>query len=220
MSVTVPVQTIKLTPGSQITIPNLSWQDFEQILIDLGEKRSSRIIYYRGTLEIMSPLALHERPHRIIAYILTTILDIQGRNWEDFGSTTLKRPEIAGIEPDTCFYIQNADRMQGCTNLDLKQYPPPDLAIEADVTSRTTLDAYEAMGVPEVWIYRNKQLKVYLLSDRGYTEISISPIFPDLPLTELIPQLVEKAINEGTSKMLRDLRTSPPSPLSSKARGN
>jgi hypothetical protein len=48
MSVTVPVQTIKLTPGSQITIPNLSWQDFEQILIDLGEKRNSRITYYRS----------------------------------------------------------------------------------------------------------------------------------------------------------------------------
>jgi Uma2 family endonuclease len=213
MSVTVPVQTIKLTPGSQITISNLSWQDFEQILIDLGEKRHSRITYYLGTLEIMSPLALHERPHRIIAYILTTILDIQGRNWEDFGSTTLKRPEIAGIEPDTCFYIQNADLMQGCTNLDLKQYPPPDLAIEADVTSRTTLDAYEAMGVPEVWIYRNQQLKIYLLTLQGYTEISISPTFPDLPIIELIPELVQKAINEGTSKMLRELRTSPPCSL-------
>ena len=210
MSVTVPIKMIELTPGSHITIPNLSWQDFEQILIDLGEKRSSRVTYFQGTLEIMSPLALHERPHRIIAYILTTILDIQGRNWEDFGSTTLKRPQIAGIEPDTCFYIQNADRMKGCTNLDLKQYPPPDLAIEADVTSKTTLNAYEAMDVPELWIYRNKQLKIYLLSEQGYTETSISPTFPDLPITELIPQLVQKAINEGTSKMLRDLRTSFP----------
>ena len=206
MSVTVPIQAIELIPGSQIIIPNLSWQDFEQILIDLAEKRSSRITYYRGTLEIMSPLALHERPHRIIADIVKVILDIQGRDWEDFGSTTLKRPEIAGIEPDTCFYIQNADRVKGCTNLDLKQYPPPDLAIEADVTSKTTLDAYEAMGVPEVWIYRNKQLKIYLLSNQGYVETAKSPIFPSLPLTELIPQLVQKAIDEGTSRMLRDLR--------------
>lgn len=208
MSVTVPIEAIKLTPGSQIIIPNLSWQDFEQILIDLGEKRSSRIIYYRGTLKIMSPLALHERPHRIIADIIKTILDIQGRDWDDFGSTTLKRPEIAGIEPDTCFYIQNTDRVKGCTNLDLKKYPPPDLAIEADVTSKTTLDAYEAMGVPEVWIYRNKQLKIYLLSNQGYTETATSSIFPNLPLIELIPQLVQKAIDEGTSKMLRELRTS------------
>ncbi|MDZ7958884.1 MAG: Uma2 family endonuclease [Aulosira sp. DedQUE10] len=206
MSVTVPIQAIELTPGSQIIISNLSWQDFEQILTDLGEKRSRRVTYYRGTLEIMSPLALHERPHRIIADIVKAMLDIQGRDWEDFGSTTLKRPEIAGIEPDTCFYIQNADRVQGCTNLDLKEYPPPDLAIESDVTSKTTLDAYEAMGIPEVWIYRNKQLKIYLLSNQGYVETSISPIFPDLPLIELIPQMVQKAIDQGTSKMLRDLK--------------
>ncbi|OUL21508.1 Uma2 family endonuclease [Nostoc sp. 106C] len=207
MSVTIPIQAIELTPGSQIMISNLSWQDFEQILTDLGEKRTTRVTYYRGTLEIMSPLALHERPHRIIAYILTTILDLQGRNWEDFGSTTLKRPEIAGIEPDTCFYIQNADRVRGCTNLDLKKYPPPDLAIESDVTSKTTLDAYEAMGVPEVWIYGNKQLKIYLLSNEGYAETSISPTFPGLSLIELIPQMVQKAIDQGTSKMLRDLKT-------------
>jgi Uma2 family endonuclease len=206
MSVTVPIQAIKLTPGSQITILNLSWQDFEEILTDLGEKRSSRVTYYQGTLEIMSPLALHERPHRIIADIVKAILEIQGRDWEDFGSTTLKRPEIAGIEPDTCFYIQNADQVRGCTNLDLKKYPPPDLAIESDVTSKTTLDAYEAMGIPEVWIYRNKQLKIYLLSNQGYVETSISPIFPDLPLIELIPEMVQKAIDQGTSKMLRELK--------------
>ncbi|OIP72494.1 MAG: hypothetical protein AUK43_03420 [Oscillatoriales cyanobacterium CG2_30_40_61] len=207
MSVTFPIQAIKLTPGSQITISDLSWPDFEQILIDLGEKRNSRVTYDRGTLEIFSLLALHERPHRIIAHIVKAILDIQGRDWEDFGSTTLKRPPNGVIEPDTCFYIQNAQRVQGCTNLDLKQYPPPDLAIEADVTSKTTLDVYEAIGVPEVWIYRNQQLKIYLLSDQGYTETVNSPTFPELSLTELIPQLVQKAIDTGTSKMLRELRT-------------
>lgn len=206
MSITVPIQTIQLTPGSQITIPNLSWEDFEQILIDLGEKRSSRVTYYKGTLEIMSPLALHERPHRIIADIIKTILDIQERDWEDFGSTTLKRPQIAGIEPDTCFYIQNAQQVQGCTNLDLKQYSPPDLAIEADVTSKTTLEVYKTMGVPEVWIYQNQQLKIYLLSEQGYTETNNSLTFPNFQLIELIPQLVQKAIDEGTSKMLRELR--------------
>jgi len=70
------------------------------------------------------------------------------------------------------------------------------------------------MGVPEVWIYRNQQLKIYLLTLPGYTETSISPTFPDLPIIELIPQLVQKAINEGTSKMLRELRTSHPCSLS------
>ncbi len=133
MSVTIPIQAIELTPGSHISIHNLSWQDFETILTNLGEQRNTRVAYYQGTLDIMSPLAIHERPHRIIAYIVTAILDSQGRDWDDFGSTTFKRPEFAGVEPDTCFYIQNVNSVQGCTNMNLSIYPPPDLAIEADV---------------------------------------------------------------------------------------
>lgn len=206
MTVTIPIDAIELTPGSQISIHNLSWQDFETILTNLGEKRSTRVAYYRGTLEIMSPLAIHERPHRIIAYIVTAILEAQGRDWDDFGSTTFKRPEIAGVEPDTCFYIQNASRVQGCTNMDLAIYPPPDLAIESDVTSKTTLNAYTALCVPEVWIYSNQQLIIHVLENSSYVQTPISPIFPNLPVTQLIPQLVQKAIDEGTSKMLRDLK--------------
>ena len=206
MSVTIPIRAIELTPGSMISIHNLSWQDFEQLLAELGEQRNTRIAYYRGTLKIMSPLALHERPHRIIGDIVKAILDAQERDWEDFGSTTLKQPEIAGVEPDTCLYIQNASCVRGCTDMDLAVYPPPDLAIESDVTSKTTLDAYESLRVPEVWIYRNHRLKIYILQNGDYTESSASHIFPNLPITEMIPQLVQKAIDQGTSRMLRELK--------------
>jgi Uma2 family endonuclease len=206
MTVTIPLHAIELNPGSLISIHNLSWQDFEQILVELGEQRNTRIAYYQGTLELMSPLARHERFHRIIADIVKTILDIQERDWDDFGSTTLKRPQIAGVEPDTCFYIQNADRVRGCTDMDLDVYPPPDLAIEADVTSKTTLEAYQAMRVPEVWIYRKHQLKIYLLQNEDYVESSASLIFTDLPIMEMIHQLVQKAIDEGSSRMLRELK--------------
>jgi Uma2 family endonuclease len=207
MTIAIPIQAIELAPGSQIAIHNLSWQDFERLLADLGEKRHTRIAYYRGTLEIMSPLALHERPHRIIAYIITTILEIQGRNWEDFGSTTFKRSDIAGVEPDTCFYIQNASLVKGCTQMDLDVYPPPDLAIEADVTSKTTLNAYIALGVPEIWIYSKHQLNIHILQASNYVESAFSPTFSNLPITELIPRLVQKAIDDGTSQMLQELRT-------------
>jgi Uma2 family endonuclease len=206
MPLAIPIHAIELTPGSTVSISNLSWQDFETLLTDLGEHRRTRLTYYRGTLEIMSPLALHERPHRIIAAIVTTLLDIQGQDWEDFGSTTLKRPEIASIEPDTCFYIQNAALVQGCINLDLDEYPPPDLAIESDVTSVTTVSAYQAMGVPEIWVYRNASLKIYLLEGDRYVESASSPTFPDLPITILVPQRVQQAIAQGTSRMLRELR--------------
>lgn len=206
MSVTIPIQAIELTPGSHISIHNISWQDFEEILTNLGEKRNTRVAYYQETLEIMSPLALHERPHRIIADIVKVILDSQGREWDDFGSTTLKRPQIAGIEPDTCFYIQNANRVKGCINMNLSIYPPPDLAIEAGVTSKTTLNAYIAIGVPEVWIYKERQLTINILNENSYISSSTSLVFPNLPIIQLIPQLVQKAIDEGTSKMLRELK--------------
>jgi len=206
MTVTVPIQTIELTPGSAISIPNLSWQDYEKLLMDWGEQRRVRITYYQGTLEIMSPLALHERPHRIIADIVKAILNYRGQDWEDFGSTTIKRPEIAGVEPDTCLYIQNASKVRGCTRLDLEIYPPPDLAIESDVTSKTTLEAYIVLAVPEVWIYSQSQLKIYVLEEGSYREVNVSPMFPNLNLKVLIPSWVQQAIDNGTSRMLRELR--------------
>jgi Uma2 family endonuclease len=206
MTLTIPITAIELSPGSTMSLPQVSWRDFEAALADLGENRCTRLAYYQGTLEIMSPLAIHERPHRIISDIVKTILDAQDRNWEDFGSTTLKRPQRAGIEPDACFYIQNADQVRGCTQLNLQDYPPPDLAIEADVTSTTAICAYVALGVPEVWIYQAGQLKIYILAGETYQQVEISPTFPGLPLLSWIPQWVQRAIEQGTRQMLREVR--------------
>jgi Uma2 family endonuclease len=72
MSVTIPLQSIALTPSSCISIDSLSGQDYENFLAERGKSRS-RVTYYPGTLEIVSPLPLHERPHRIIAVIVTKI---------------------------------------------------------------------------------------------------------------------------------------------------
>lgn len=90
--------------------------------------------------------------------------------------------------------------------MNLSAYPPPDLAIEADVTSQTTLEVYEAVRVPEVWIYRNHRLTIHVLREGRYVEAAMSPIFPNLPLGILIPERVQQAIAEGTSRMLRELR--------------
>lgn len=42
-------------------------------------------------------------------------------------------------------------------SMDLDVYPPPDLAIDADITSKMTLEAYAGIQVPEVWIYNNSK---------------------------------------------------------------
>lgn len=54
------------------------------------------------------------------------------------------------VEADACFYIQNQAAVIGKNRLDLTIDPPPDLAIEIDITSRTRFDNYELLAVPEL----------------------------------------------------------------------
>jgi Uma2 family endonuclease len=206
--VTIPLKNIQLNPGSLMTIHDVTWEQFEAILEEReAEGIRTRVAYSKGTLEIMSPLPVHERQHRIIGYIVSTLLDVQERDWEDFGSTTFKKKaKAAGLEPDTCFYIQNAEKVRDRMRIDMTVDPPPDLAIEADVTSKTTLDIYEALEVPEVWIYTEEKFTIHVLTEGKYVESSISPTFPNLPILELIPQLVDRAFTDGSSTMLRELR--------------
>ena len=202
MSVMTPIRQIQLHPGSVVSIPDVSWQEFEEILEELSEKRGSRIAYSQGTLEIMVPLPEHERAKILIADLVKAILRSQRRNWEPLGSTTFKREEAAGVEPDECFYIQNQQAVIGKDRIDLSIDPPPDLAIESDITSKTRTNAYIAIKVPEIWIYDSGRLKINLLQDDRYIESRTSPTFPNLPIPELVLKAIERAKQIGTSQSL------------------
>lgn len=201
-----PVSQIMLTPGSVVTIPNITWLEFESILEELGEKRSARIAYSQETLEIMVPLPEHERPTNLISDIVKILLKSAGRRYEPFGSTTFKREGTAGIEPDACFYILNYQRMISRRRL-LPDDPPPDLAIETDVASKTTIDAYLAIEVPEVWVYDSGRLRIYLLQDGEYVESDISPNFPGIAIAQLIPATVERALQVGSCQALEEFES-------------
>ncbi len=195
-----------LAPGSAVTIPNVSWEEFESILQELGEKRSARVAYSKGTLEMMVPLPEHEKPKDLISDIVKILLKMTARRYEPFGSTTFKRENTAGVEPDACFYIQNYQRMIGRRRFEPDD-PPPDLAIETDVTSKTTLNAYEAIAVPELWLFDSGKLTIYLLRDGQYIESDTSPTFPDVLLTQIIPATVEGAWQVGSVQALEEFQT-------------
>jgi Uma2 family endonuclease len=111
---------------------------------------------------------------------------------------------LAGIEPDDCFYIQNYQAVIGKERLDLSIDPPPDLAIETDVTSKTEIDAYKGLGVPELWIYSKGKLKINLLVNGEYVESQNSLAFPNIRVTELIPQYLQRAKQVGVSQALEE----------------
>jgi len=105
-----------------------------------------------------------------------------------FGSTTLQNEDKkVGLEPDECYYLRNESKVRGMKKqFDPTLYPPPDLAIEVDVTHRSIprLPIYAALGVPEVWRYDGR-ITVLLLNSSGHYEPSaVSPNFPSVPLDQ------------------------------------
>jgi Uma2 family endonuclease len=205
--ITFQLRQIDVPQGQRVLLRDISWQEFEAILEELGEKRATRIAYSKGTLEIRMPLPEHEVNKEIIGDMVKILLDELEMDRECFGSTTFKRKDMAhGIEPDNCFYIQNHALMVGRTRIDLTIDPPPDLAIEIDVTSKTQLSAYETLKVPELWCYVDRKLQINVLRDNQYIQVEASPIFPNLPAIAGITKFVEMSRTAGTSPALRAFR--------------
>ncbi len=201
------LKQLRIQPGRQILIDLVSWQQFESILTELGERRAARVSYSNGTLEIMVPLPEHEKAKEIIGDIIKMLLTERELDYDALGSTTLKNERMTqAVEPDACFYIQNQRLTIGKNRLDLSIDPPPDLAIEIDLTSRTQLDNYRSLGVPELWRYDRQGLHIYLLRSGEYLESVVSDIFLDLPVVELVNRCVQRSQEIGSSQAMRELR--------------
>lgn len=180
--------------ADRVVLHNISWQQFENLLIVLGERRAARVAYDNGTLEIMTPLPEHEYYKESIGDAIKDIAEQLQINYENYGSATWKREAYkAGIEPDNCFYFQNEAKIRGRLKFDLNQDPPPDLALEIDLTSKSLnrFPIYVRLGVPEIWCYDSGELKIYKLQNEEYIEVENSSVFPNLRVQE-IPGLIEQ----------------------------
>lgn len=175
-------------PEEQIVMYNVSWSCYEQLLAEHAGTTNRRMAYDRGTVEIMAPLFSHERCNRLINDLITTLALQLGIEYENAGSTTFKREDLArGFEPDSCFYVQNAGQIAGKEELDLRSDPPPDLVIEVEIT-RSALDKlgiFAAVGVPEVWRCDGERIQVSRLQEDGYVAREQSLAFPLLTAARL-----------------------------------
>lgn len=152
-AIATPIHQIELTPGSAIQINGVSWDDYLALLQQLGDRRSTRMAYDHGVLEIRMPGQAHEAINRVLATIALTLAEAFGFEFNDLGSMTMNRATLSqGVEPDSCFYIQVGQGLGHTIASEL----PPDLAREADIAnhSDSKLKIYQAMGVPEIWLYQ------------------------------------------------------------------
>ncbi|OKH16070.1 Uma2 family endonuclease [[Limnothrix rosea] IAM M-220] len=202
---TVATIPLELEAGQRISLNPVSWSRFELILEQLGDSRSTRIAFADGILEIVAPFPEHARTKVLLADLVKIMLKEQGKAWEPFGSTTLRKSRMAaGVEPDDCFYIDNYEAVIGKSRIDLDIDPPPDLALETDLTSKTTVSAYEQLGVPELWIYEKHQLRIYLLENGKYSPSNHSNIFSEFPVTDWISNFIQQSLSKGVSQALED----------------
>jgi len=183
-----------LPAGATLRLPSVSWEEYETLLSDLTDWPSMRVSYDDGKLEIMSPLPEHEE-YKEFVYSLARIISQESNiTLETRGSATFKQKRLAkGAEPDTCFYVQNAQRIIGQRTIDLEVDPPPDVVVEIDLTSESLskFKIYAAFGVPEIWRYDGERAYIYQLVDQVYVEVRASLAFSSLTanaLTEFIAQ--------------------------------
>lgn len=183
------------------------WTFYEDVCRRL-ERRRAFVTYYKGKLEVVTTSFLHER----IAFLLHTIVKVLAEESNTSiitaGRATLRDPALdEGTEPDTSFYTQNAARMRNHRQINLPADPPPDLAIEVEVTRRLGERRliYRDIGVPELWRYADGELIVLLRRADDYERTDRSPTFPQLAPDE-IARFVEAGISADETPWTRDFR--------------
>ncbi len=182
----------------RVTLHDLTWHGYLQILEALPQGRSARLTYDRGTLEITMPLEDHEFSLRLIEVFIRTLVFEMGMKIKTMGSTTMNfEQKQRGAEPDCAYYIQNQPKVAGRT-VNFVVDPPPDLVVEVDIT-HTDIDKnrlYAAMDIAEFWRYNGEFLKIYHLENGEYQESEQSRIFSTIEKTDLYNFLAQARQDE------------------------
>ena len=191
-----------------IVLYNIAWQQFENLLDNLGNSRSASVSYDDGRLAIMTPFPEHEYLKERISDTIKEAAEMLDLDFECLGSTTWKREiKKAAIEPDNCFYFQNEPLIRGKLVSDLNHDPPPDLALEIDLSSKSInrFPIYARLEVPEIWCYDSGELKIYQLEGDSYLPKETSSIFTDLNITG-IPLLIQTYRQQGRKMFIKAVK--------------
>jgi Uma2 family endonuclease len=183
---------------AQITLPCVSWSQFELVESSFSGIAGIKFIYFDGVLEIMSPSSDHEDYKSTIGMLLEAYMQNMGIRFYTRGSATLGNKAIGGRkEPDESY------------NFDLKK-PIPDLVIEIIITSGSInlLQLYQRIAVPEVWLWQDGMLWAYHLKQNQYKQIKRSYFLPDLDLDVLAKYINYHDQYDAVKEFVNELRAS------------
>jgi Uma2 family endonuclease len=168
-----------------------------------------RITYDRGEMEFTTTSSKHERGGHLWGRLVCVLTEELNINMEAGGGMTFQREDLErGFEPDECYWIEHEPQMRHKDSYDSKTDPPPDLALEVEITrsALNRMSIYAAMRIPEVWRWDGKKIHIHVLSgDSQYVESAQSRAFPFLPVQELV-RFVNMRNQLGTTALVRAFR--------------
>jgi Uma2 family endonuclease len=200
--------TVQTPVGQRFVLAGVDWQTYLRVLRAF-DKRHVRITYDRGALELMTLSPEHECYKKLLARLVEALTEELGLPLASFGSMTFRRRRRRrGLEPDECYWIASEPQVHGKIHIDLRTDPPPDLAVEIDVThsSLDRLATYAVLGVPEVWRFDGQALTFHVRGAGGQYGTSVrSRAFPALAAADLERFLaLRQQLDENT--LLRQFR--------------
>jgi Uma2 family endonuclease len=192
----------------RVVLQNISWQTYRSLVTDFEPEPAIRLTYDRGTLEIRMPLDPHETFKKLLGRLIEAATEELGLEIRSLGSRTCDREDLAkGLEPDQCYYILHEAQVRGVAQIDLAHYPPPDLAVEIDITSSSLnrLAIYSALRIPELWRFDGTSLTIYTLQGESYVLGSASPALPPLTASD-IERFLHLQPTTGENSLVRQFR--------------
>jgi len=193
----------QLPENASLAFHDVSWDEYEELLQQVGDAPGLRINFDSGSLDVMTISAEHEKYALFINSLIAGIRLRLRMNILAFGSATMRKPRrSAGREPDASFYVQTAPLIGNKVQLDFEADPPPDIVVEIDIhhDSRSRFPVYARLGVPEIWRYGGEAMAIYHLSEEGegqqYVEAGASTALPMLT-ARLLTEMIDRMRRDG-----------------------
>jgi Uma2 family endonuclease len=196
------------TRPQRLVLYGVSWREYTRMLRAFAERPGFRLTYDRGTLEIMSPLFEREIDADLLGRFVVVLTEELGLPIKAGRSTTFRRRRMRrGLEPDHSWWIAREPQVRGKRRINLRVDPPPDLALEVDVTlSLNRMSIYARLGVPEVWRLTAQGLTFQTLQPNGhYAEQTHSLAFPPFTPADLTTHMALRAQHDE-NEVVRQFR--------------
>jgi len=192
-----------------VLLEGVRYSTYEALLEDMGN-RHIRLTYDDGSLEIMTVSPRHEWAKKLIGRMIEAMTEELNIPLRSGGSTTFKKElNKKGLEPDGCYWVANERAVRGRPDLEIELDPPPDIALEVEISTSALnrLAIYAAIGVTEIWRSDGQQILISQLQDDGsYAPVPQSPSFPWLPVAGL-SRFLSGGMTMSETQWIRSFRT-------------